>query len=97
MVLGLASVVWANAHGAAPKVSHLPRQPKSGDTVRITARVKQPIRGRLELQYQLVEPGAYIDLADAAFKTSWASLPMNDSGEAGDAIKADAIFTVRCR
>ena len=93
IALGLASVLCASAHGAAPKVSHTPLQPKSGETVCISARVTQPIRGRLELQYQVVEPGAYIDLTDPAFKRNWVSLPMNDSGEAGDAIKADAIFT----
>src|SRR5690349_8674897 len=62
--------------GAAPgiKVSHDPKQPKSGETVTVT--VDMPGQtGKPLLQFQLVEPGAYIALDDPAY-SNWSDMAL---------------------
>jgi hypothetical protein len=74
-------------------VSHRPAQPISGATVRISAKV--PIGAtRVSLEYQLVDPGKYIDLKDAAFKTNWVSLAMNKDAKSDVTIAGASIYTV---
>jgi hypothetical protein len=82
------------ARAAAPKIAHVPEQPKTSDVVRITARGEGVKRGEsLTVQFQVVEPGAYIALNDPEFKTKWVSTPMNDNGRDGDESAGDGIFT----
>src|SRR5687767_8367668 len=81
------------AYAARPEAAHSPERPKSGEIVRITVKVPKAGRGMVTLQYQLVDPGQYIDLTDAAFQSNWLSVLMNDSAERGDATKADGLFT----
>jgi len=57
------------------KTEHAPLQPHSGEAVHISVQV-QPGLTNVVLQYQLVEPGAYIELRDPAFTNRWQSLPM---------------------
>ncbi|MBI2948169.1 MAG: CotH kinase family protein [Verrucomicrobia bacterium] len=77
-----------------PEINHAPPQPRSGDSVRVTADFKtQPRPKQLELQYQIVEPGKYIALNDPGFKSQWTSAKMSDAGENGDQIAGDGIFT----
>jgi hypothetical protein len=57
------------------KVEHAPQQPRSGDTVNVTIQTRQEV-GSVTLQYQLVEPGAYIELKDPSFSKGWISLAM---------------------
>jgi hypothetical protein len=59
------------------KVSHAPKEPKSGEAVRISTVVKPHVTA-VTLEYQIVDPGAYIELKDPAYKTNWASLPMKE-------------------
>src|SRR5438105_4329048 len=74
-------VAHALAIGAPPaphgiqSVSHSPEQPHSGQAVQITAKVPDTATS-IVLEYQLVEPGKYIELKDPAFKTNWLSIPM---------------------
>ena len=57
------------------KVSHSPKQPKTGDRVVITAVVPTASKSDdLLLQYQVVEPGTYIDLHDPAYAESWTNV-----------------------
>jgi hypothetical protein len=47
------------------------------------------------LQYQVVDPGAYIDLKDPIFQTKWLSAAMNDEGRDGDANSQDGVFSTK--
>jgi hypothetical protein len=60
---------------------HSPQQPRSGQVVQITAQVRSGITNAV-LLYQVVEPGAYIELQDPAFTNSWESAPMQQVHDA---------------
>ncbi|MBN1816036.1 MAG: lamin tail domain-containing protein [Sedimentisphaerales bacterium] len=88
------------------QVEHSPRQPSSGQTVTITAKVTDPDGvAAVTLQYQIVEPGHYIRyeysdgnnhrLPDPEYETGWISLSMYDSGVQGDRLAGDHIYTVQ--
>ena len=49
------------------------------------------------LEYQVVAPGQYIELTDAAYTNAanWISLPMKDDGTGGDAVAGDDVFTAQ--
>src|SRR4051812_39507991 len=51
-------------------VTHAPLQPKTGDAVKITASIA-PGFTDVTLQYQLVEPGNYIELKDPEYTKGW--------------------------
>jgi hypothetical protein len=88
------SVFATNLPPLIRQVSHDPEQPVSGQNVRITAKVTDSDGVKsVQLQYQLVDPGNYIELTDAAYSTSWTSVPMNDAGASGDAIAGDDVYT----
>src|SRR5690242_13795033 len=61
------------------KLEHSPQQPQSSQNVQVTARVRSSITNAV-LLYQIVEPGAYIELQDSAFTNNWVSLPMQPTG-----------------
>lgn len=76
------------------QVAHSPRQPTPGTPVVITARITDPDgMGLVSLRYQLVDPGSYIRLTDAAYTNNWTTVPMRDDGTGGDAVAGDSIFT----
>src|SRR3954463_5790473 len=62
-------------------VSHAPQQPKTGDPVKVTASIA-PDFTDVVLQYQLVEPGNYIELKDPEYAQNWTPIPMQKPGEA---------------
>ena len=70
-------------------------QPVTGQDVVISMKVTDPegIQA-VSLQYQLVDPGAYVRLTDAAYQVGWSALAMRDDGLSGDAIAGDSIFSV---
>src|SRR6266702_3981195 len=73
-------------------VTHTPSEPHSDEPVRITANVRfRP--SKVTLNYQLVDPGEYIDLKDAAFETNWIGMPMADRGAEDPARTGDGLFT----
>lgn len=77
------------------QVEHSPKAPKSGEVVLVTAHVTDPDGvASVDLQYQLVEPGAYLRKADPAFATSWTTLAMRDDGAGGD-VARDHVYTAR--
>ena len=77
------------------QVEHSPEQPMSGEPVIITAKVTDPDGvASVNLSYQLVDPGSYIELADAAYRTSWTTVAMNDAGAEGDVVAGDSVYTV---
>src|SRR5258705_1674318 len=61
-------------------VSHTPQQPKTGDAVKVTASIA-PGFTDVTLQYQLVEPGNYIELKDPEYAKNWTPIPMQKSGD----------------
>jgi hypothetical protein len=79
-------------------ISHSPKQPKTGQEVYIKAKIKdkQGI-AKADVLYQVVAPGAYIRLKDAAFEQprNWVAVSMNDEGKDGDEKAGDGIFTAR--
>lgn len=77
------------------QVDHAPESPLSGEAVVVTAKVTDPQGvASVSLLYQIVEPGAYIRLTDAAYESNWAALAMNDSGTDGDAVAGDDVYSV---
>jgi hypothetical protein len=77
------------------QVQHFPEQPGTGQAVKITVKATDPDGvAAVALQYQIVEPGRYIELTAPAYQTNWASLPMNDQGRDGDEVATDSIYTV---
>lgn len=58
------------------KLENTPHQPHSGQPVTITAQVGSGITNAV-LLYQIVEPGAYIELRDTAFTNKWIAAPMH--------------------
>ena len=89
------SVFSPNAAPNIRQVDHSPQQPAAGEDVVITAKVTDPDGvASVTLSYQLVDPGAYINLEDAAYETTWTDLPMADNGIGADAISGDSVFSV---
>lgn len=79
---------------AIRQVEHAPRKPKSGEPVRISARVTDPDGVQsVILSVQRVDPGAYLDLADPAYATRWDTVAMGDDGQGGDAVAGDEVYT----
>ncbi len=83
-----------NAPPAIQQVANVPQQPVAGQAVVISAKVTDP-KGlsSVMLKYQTVDPGAYVRLTDAAYGTSWTSVPMYDDGTHGDAAAGDSVYT----
>ena len=75
------------------EVRHQPREPHSQQMVLITAKIA-PSATNVVFEYQLVDPGQYIELNDAVFKTNWVSTLMNDQGVKGDALAGDGFYSV---
>jgi len=76
------------------QVAHAPLVPHTGQTLAIGARVRSPAGlHSVTLEYQIVEPGAYIRRNDDAYDTGWTAVPMHDDGKDGDARASDSIFT----
>ena len=89
------SVFSPNAAPNIRQVDHFPNQPVSGEDVLITAKVTDPDGvATVTLSYQLVDPGAYINLEDPGYETNWTDLPMSDNGSNGDALLGDSVFSV---
>ena len=88
------SVYATNAPPQIRQVEHHPQAPSSGQPVRIVAKITDPDGvARVSLDYQVVDPGAYIEMTDPAYATNWVTVPMNDAGVDGDEIAGDDIYT----
>jgi hypothetical protein len=78
------------------QVRHSPKQPKSQEAVTISAKVTDSDGvASVTLQYQVVEPGDYINIDDWQYSTNWTDLAMLDDGIGTDEIAGDNIYTVR--
>ena len=68
----------------------------SNEEVLITAKVTDSEGiSDVSLEYQVVEPGNYIEIEDPEYKSQWSVLQMVDNGTNGDAQAGDDIFTVK--
>ena len=90
------SVFATNAPPQIRQVAHSPNEPASNQPVTVTAKITDPQGvGSVALQYQIVTPGNYIELTDAAYTNAanWITLAMNDAGNNGDTLAGDSIYT----
>ena len=94
---GAANSVHIPLSQAPPQISkvvHSPEKPVSGQDVTVTAVLADTDGvGAVELEYQLVDPGSYIRVTDAAYKTTWESVIMTDDGTGSDTVASDGIYT----
>ena len=75
-------------------VEHAPRQPKGSEAVVITTVPSTAVAGsEVYAEYQVVSPGGYVHIDDAAYERGWTKLTMNDLGQAGDARARDGVFS----
>lgn len=89
------SVYAQNIAPQLRQVAHFPEQPVSGEDVLVTIKATDPDGvASVALHYQLVDPGAYVELSDAAYAANWTTVAMNDAGLDGDVAAGDAIFSV---
>lgn len=89
------SVFAANAAPQMRQLTQSVQKPTSGQAITVTMKVTDPDGVQsVNLQYQLVNPGAYIRITDAAYQTSWTTLAMHDDGLNGDAVAGDDVFSV---
>ena len=88
------AVYSPNAPPQLRQVEHSPQEPASNQPVTVTVKATDPDGvASVSLQYQLVEPGNYIEVADAAYQTNWTTVAMNDAGTGGDAVAGDDVYT----
>lgn len=87
-----------NAPPLIEAVAHFPKAPKTIDTVFVMAAVKDKQGvAKVDVLYQIVAPGAYIRLRDAAYELpkNWIAVAMNDEGKDGDLKAGDGLYTAR--
>ncbi|MBC8002104.1 MAG: hypothetical protein H7X97_05910, partial [Opitutaceae bacterium] len=92
---GRTNAIFAtNAPPQIRQVDHSPEQPKSGQSVLISAKVTDPHGvASVTLEYQIVNPGGYIESTDAEYTANWTSLSMNDAGTGGDLAAGDGTYS----
>lgn len=94
---GRKNIAYAtNAPPAVRQVEHSPLEPRGGEAVVITARITDP-EGvtSATLSYQVVDPGAYIELTDPSYETDWNDVLMKDDGSDADQVAGDGVFSAR--
>jgi hypothetical protein len=78
------------------QVDHSPNEPTNGQVVTITAKISDPDSvTNVTLLYQIVDPGSYIEITDAAYTNNWTAIAMNDAGAGGDEMAGDDTYTVQ--
>jgi len=89
------AVYAANIPPQVRQVDHSPSQPSGGEPVRITAKVTDPDGvSSVVLEYQVVAPGSYVELTEAAYANNWVSAAMHDDGANGDEVAGDDTYSV---
>jgi hypothetical protein len=66
-------------------VHHMPAQPRSGETVQIVLGTQAGVAS-VAFLYQVVDPGAYIELKDSAYAEQWNSIPMMGPGKMDEGV-----------
>ncbi|MEM7234995.1 MAG: CotH kinase family protein, partial [Planctomycetota bacterium] len=69
---------------------HEPHQPVSNVGVLLSIKATDDTGiDSVTAEYQVVDPGSYIELGDAAYDQGWVSVELNDAGADGDAFPGD--------
>lgn len=93
---GAQNAVWST--NSAPQMRQLKQsvlQPQSGEDVVISIKATDPDGVQdVTLEYQLVDPGSYVRLTDAAYGANWTTLVMTDDGLGGDELAGDDTYSV---
>jgi hypothetical protein len=80
---------------ALRQVIHTPQNPTSQDSVLISVKATDSDGiAHVTLDYQMVEPGDYINLSDPRYPTNWHSAPMSDNGGGGDWVAGDSVYSI---
>ena len=88
------TIFAASTAPALRQVQHSPLQPVSGEPVTISVKATDDDGiASLSLDYQLVDPGSYIRISDPEYVTDWTTISMNDSGNDGDLVAGDTIWS----
>ena len=92
---GARNAVYAgNAPPLLRQVEHVPAEPVSGEPVLVTIKATDADTvASVTLMYQVVAPGAYVRITDAAYAADWTPVAMNDAGIDGDATAGDGIYS----
>lgn len=78
------------------QVKHSPKQPASGEAVTISAKVTDSDGvASVTLQYQIVEPGSYVNIEDWQYHANWADVAMRDDGLGADEEARDDVYTAQ--
>jgi hypothetical protein len=88
----------ANAPPAIRQVTHEPAEPKSNQTVIVSAKVTDPEGvASVLLSYQVVNPGSYFSKNDAAYTDpkNWVSVGMKDDGVGADRVAGDGVYSAQ--
>ncbi|MFO0578244.1 MAG: lamin tail domain-containing protein [Polyangia bacterium] len=88
------SVYDENPPPLIDEVRHSPVTPRSGQPITVTANITDSDGvADVTLEYQVVEPGAYVRLTDATYGQGWTAVAMKDDGVAPDGRAGDGTFT----
>lgn len=88
------SVFAANAAPQLRQLNLSSVSPQSGEDVVISIKATDSdgVQG-IELEYQLVDPGNYVRLGDAAYDGNWTTVVMRDDGTNGDITAGDDTYS----
>src|SRR4051812_12864641 len=56
-------------------VTHAPAQPRTGQAVTVTVRARADVAAAA-VEYQVLDPGKYVELKDPAYAAGWTSVAM---------------------
>lgn len=97
----MAAVMWAlssrsllGAKAGAPEISQEPLAPRSGEVVHITASVPINVTNLL-LQYQLVDPGRYVELRNPSYQLNWVAVSMKSVSKSTDQVLFTAAMSAQ--
>jgi hypothetical protein len=92
---GVNSVFVVNAPPQIRQLEQSVQQPVSGQAVTISIKATDANGVQtVNLEYQVVNPGSYIRITDAAYETTWTTVAMHDDGLGGDAVAGDGVYSV---
>jgi len=73
------------------KIEHTPEQPRAGQEVKITALVRGDVTA-VKLEYQIVEPGSYVELKDPGYQRNWVTVAMASGGSSPGQLVLEAVM-----
>ncbi|MEA3225927.1 MAG: CotH kinase family protein, partial [Planctomycetota bacterium] len=78
------------------QVKYSPKQPMPDEVVTISAKATDSDGvASVALQYQIVEPGSYVNIEDSQYHANWTDVAMHDDGLSADEEAGDDIYTAQ--